>query len=446
MKKILFLVTVLGAMLLLSACSLGGSGSSKKGDIEAPPAISYAKSEAIVADVYVDGTTSMYGYINYAGSTVYGDAVKDIERTITETWKNDQIKYIKFGDTFRTLTRNEFLTMNTAAFYDQEDTSLQKVIEQTNDKNLSIIITDLFQTNQDLDSLIRVLKNKSLGTNKAVAVIGIKSQFNGKIFDVGKNMAYFSYNSSDNPETYRPFYLLVLGNENDTRAFVSGYMSKLPEKAQANVAFFSPNLGTDVALEADKVTNKKEDKNDKAAKMAVMNNLLPNSNIMQYRLKKDEKLSEAPVRLYGKDVLGKIPASYALKTEAVEVLNKNGNNFEAVAADNFLGAVMGDAGLNNGTANISFKLQANVDALHKKEGIYRAKFSLIPNKDEYSQAMNVFANWNFSDNQLTGNPEILKTVGNKTLNISNFITMLASLNYEINAPGFHNVYVYFDVK
>lgn len=98
--------------LLLSACSIGGSGSSTKGAVESPPAISYAKSDSIAVDIYLDGTTSMYGYVNYPGGTIYGDAVKDIERTITENWKNDSIKYIKFGDTFQEMDRNAFLQMN----------------------------------------------------------------------------------------------------------------------------------------------------------------------------------------------------------------------------------------------------------------------------------------------------------------------------------------------
>lgn len=159
MKRTLLLIGMLCLALLLSACS----GSSPQGAVESPPAINYAKSDSIAVDIYLDGTTSMYGYVNYPGGTIYGDAVKDIERTITENWKNDSIKYIKFGDTFQEMDRNAFLQMNAAGFYDQKDTSLQNVIDQVNDKSLTIIITDLFQTNQDLDSLIHAIKNKGMG-------------------------------------------------------------------------------------------------------------------------------------------------------------------------------------------------------------------------------------------------------------------------------------------
>ena len=102
--------------------------------------------------------------------------------------------------------------------------------------------------------------------------------------------------------------------------------------------------------------------------------------------------------------------------------------------------------MNNGTANVSFILQANPAAIHKKEGVYRTKISLIPDKDKYTKAVNSFADWNFDDSQIGESQDVLKSVGNKTLNISKFITMLANLNYELNTPGFHDMYVYFEVK
>ena len=59
----------------------------------------------------------MYGYVNYPGGTIYADAVKDIDRTITENWKNDSIKYIKFGDNFQEMDRDAFLHMDNPDFY-----------------------------------------------------------------------------------------------------------------------------------------------------------------------------------------------------------------------------------------------------------------------------------------------------------------------------------------
>lgn len=40
-----------------------------------------------------------------------------------------------------------------------------------------------------------------------MALIGVKSQFNGNIYDIGKNGAAFKYTSKDEIASYRPFYL-----------------------------------------------------------------------------------------------------------------------------------------------------------------------------------------------------------------------------------------------
>lgn len=446
MKRMTLVVLMIGIMLVLSGCITGNyiKSTSSEGQVEAPQKVSYEKSDSIAADIYLDGTTSMYGYVNYPGGTIYVDAVKNIERTITENWKNDSINYIKFGDSFQKITRDTFLHMDKTAFYDQKDTSLQKIVEQANDSDLTIIITDLFQTNQDLDSLVNSLKNKGLNNGKAIAIVGIKSQFNGKIFDIGKSMSTLDYASTDDATTYRPFYVVVIGNENDTRYFVKSYMKKLPQNAQPTVAFLAHNLGIQTSLETDKVTNKKKNSKDNAAKMASISNIISNKDILQYRLKVDEKISETPVRLYAKDVLGKIPETYSLKIESVEFWNQN--NFEKESATDFLNIDLGEAGLKDTTANISFMLQAKPSAIHKKEGIHRANLSLIPDKESYIKAMDVFSDWNFDDSQINENPDAMQKVGNKTLNINRFISMLAGMNYELNTPGFHNLYVYFDVK
>ncbi len=410
---------------------------------DAPSSISYEKSDSINADIYLDGTTSMYGYVNYKGGTIYDDAVKELDRTLTKNWKNDTIRYVKFGDSFQEMNRDTFMQMEQVGFYDQKDTSLQTVVDQMDSSKLNILVTDLFQTNQDLDSLIRSIKNKGMGEGRAIAIIGMKSQFNGKIFDVGKNMSSLDYMSTAEEDSYRPFYVLVMGNENDTREFVKSYQNSLPKNANATTMFLSSNLGIDTKLEADKVSNKKEKGKENAAKMATISNLTSSNEVMQYRLKLEDALSTANVRMYAKDALGNIPDKYQLKLDRVE---KWTDSYAVVKADDFISGTVGDVGLKDGAVNIAFTLDATPASIQKEEGIYRAEFSLIPDKDSYLNTASVFDDWNFDDSQINEGEDALTKVGNKTLNISKFSNMLASLNYELNTPGFHHLYAYFDVK
>ena len=446
MKKrcLLALLAVLGCSLLFAGCNpFEGRNSSSKNMAPSPETVSYEKSESIAADIYLDGTTSMYGYVNYNGGTVYDDAVKELDRTLTKNWKSDTIRYVKFGDTFQEMNRDAFMQMEQVGFYDQKDTSLQKVVDQMDPNKLNIIVTDLFQTNQDLDSLIRSIKNKGMGEGKAIAVIGMKSQFNGKIFDVGKNMSSLEYMTTSEEDSYRPFYVLVMGDENDARAFVKSYQNSLPKNANVAIMFLSSNLGIDTSLEADKASNKKEKGKENAAKMAIVSNLTSANGVMQYRLKTDDALSTAGIRMYAKSAIGNIPDKYQLKLDRVE---KWTDSYTPLKADDFISGSVDDVGLKDGAVNVAFTLNAAPINIQKEAGIYRAELSLIPDKDSYLKISSVFDDWNFDDSQIDEGQDALTKVGNKTLNISKFSNMLANLNYELTVPGFHHLYVYFEVK
>ena len=122
MKKrcLLALLAVLGCSLLFAGCNpFEGRNSSSKNMAPSPETVSYEKSESIAADIYLDGTTSMYGYVNYNGGTVYDDAVKELDRTLTKNWKSDTIRYVKFGDTFQEMNRDAFMQMEQVGFYDR---------------------------------------------------------------------------------------------------------------------------------------------------------------------------------------------------------------------------------------------------------------------------------------------------------------------------------------
>lgn len=457
-KKALCLALCVVAMLSF------GCGSSRNGgnqSVGAPEKQEYAKSDTADFDVYLDGTTSMYGYVNYPGGTVYGEAVKNIERTASENWKSEKTQFIKFGDDFKTLSRDEFLQMNQAGFYDQKDTSLQKVVEQADAKKVNVIVTDLFQTNQDIDSLMLALKKKCLTDGNALAVIGIKSQFNGKIFDIGKAMASVDYASTDDPKTFRPFYVLAFGKEGDIREFVQDYAKNLPSSAQQQVVLFSANLGVDTEMKGDAVSNGTP-REKGVAELAEISNILPDSDIPQYRLKMDEKLSKADVRVFGDDVVGTLPKSYEVDVQKVEssggkaktgfidkILGRGAKgdaSFEEVKGTEFFTGEVTDAGLKDGNANLAVTFKVDPSAVNKKEGIYRVLFSVMPTKEAYIANNNIFDGWNIDDTQLGSDPAALAAVGSKTLNISNFIRQLSNMNYELNKPGFHNLWVYFQGK
>ena len=95
-------------MVILFSTILFGCGA-KKVVVEGPVRNeSCIKSDSINVDVYIDGTFSMAGYVNYPTTTVYVNALKEVERTIASTWKKDNVQFIKFGDEYHKLNREQF--------------------------------------------------------------------------------------------------------------------------------------------------------------------------------------------------------------------------------------------------------------------------------------------------------------------------------------------------
>lgn len=439
MKKILSLILLLCTTLCFIGCSNETSNNRK---VERPNIEKQSKSESIDMNVYIDGTYSMSGYVNYSGSTVYDGALKNIETTAMANWKQDNIQYFKFGDSIQPISYEQFLNFNKVSFYQEKDTSLQKVIVSMDAAKFNILISDMFQTNQDINSLVKSLKNICFNDNsKAMALIGIKSQFNGKVYDVGKNYASFSYSSTEEKESYRPFYLLVIGNEADVRLFTDNYIKTFKQDDLVKVVLFSKNMGTEILLSPGKAipNNNKE----KLANMAQISTMLGSgSDILQYRLKLDEKKSGFNSILTAGGVIGNVPDNFSEFTFNVEKWDTNGK-FTPITAKNFVEVTGSNVGLRDGNVNLNLLCEFNPSSIKRTEGKYRINLSLFPAKEDYLQSNKVFEEWNFN-NELVVTPEELQAVGGKTLNITYLVDRISMLNYEMNKPGFYNIYVYLE--
>ncbi len=186
------------------------------------PLISEAK--AINLDVYIDATTSMQGFTVNPNSS-YNKFLGEIETAANTSWEKTSIKYFKFGTRIKSIDRNEFLKAKMASFYSEkgiyEETKIDSVIYKTDLSRLSIVVTDLFQTESDINSIVIQIKNRCFAKNIQIAVMGIQSFYDGKVFDA-KVPAYRFASKENDVKTYRPFYAIMFGEpENMLRLFSS---------------------------------------------------------------------------------------------------------------------------------------------------------------------------------------------------------------------------------
>lgn len=170
------------------------------------------KKDQLDIDIYLDATTSMEGFaVN--NSSVYSQFLDQLEASALTAWKKADTRFYMFGQTIQPINRNKFLSAKSDhSFYHEKGIFLQtyidSVVQHTDAKRLSVVITDLFQNEGDVNTMATQFKDKCFTQGVEVGIIGIKSEFNGTVFDVPYSPHGFPLTTNE-----RPFYAIVFGNK-----------------------------------------------------------------------------------------------------------------------------------------------------------------------------------------------------------------------------------------
>lgn len=234
MRKFLLIICV--AVVLISGCG---------NQIESVPPLPGTLPNALTApdkldtDIYFDATVSMKGFTTLGAGNVYitlPDLLGDLCGSMGE------VKFYSFGEQIRPLDGRSYRQFTTPEVYTEAITAVANVVDRADTSHLSIIVTDLFESDSDWSNVTQKLRDKFFANHLAVAVIGIRNSFNGEIFDVGLNAAKFRYNSNDNPERYRPFYLLIMGRDDAVKSFLRKFNERQTLPNDTGYLLLSENL------------------------------------------------------------------------------------------------------------------------------------------------------------------------------------------------------------
>lgn len=252
-----------------------------------------ALSNAANVDVYIDATLSMQGFIVPGTVSYYQQTLPLLESAVEKGWPQGQVIFYKFGTRINKLAGRGYLEATRPGFYNNEEvnkkTFIENVIDSASTEHLTVIVTDLFQDNADVNLLTQKLKDKYIANNLAIGIIGIKSEFSGAIYDVGINNYKFDYKSNADPNSFRPFYVLLLGKHPD----VAHYFEMLDKSGLGgfpakNFVIFSSYMG-------DPVANFNGSKITPTNNIVIVNNLLPigakEERVRQFRVRDTAKPS-----------------------------------------------------------------------------------------------------------------------------------------------------------
>lgn len=409
------------------------------------PAYSYlnklAVTENLPVKVYLDGTASMAGYTNKNAPSVFKDIIKSIEPIFNARWKSNKIEFVRFGDAYVPFNGESFLDFEKESFYIDKDTRLDNVIKDTDNSNLSIIITDLFQTNQYYTSLSNALASKCFGdqADRSFAIIGVKSQFKGKIFDIA-NHAPIEYSSDDsNPASFRPLYLLVIGADADVKVFAYELQRKF---ADVRVSLFTNEYGYGNTLALGDSFGKTkggfQNKGDKDGKSA--------DGIIHVKAKSGGKVTDT-LDFVAKRLPVMLPEKYTVEITSLEKLtggswnplSKQKASFQEAKNDGLLAGVM-ELSVNG--ADIKSPLKLDVDAKKENEGKYKLSFDLYASREDYVNSQDVFQDWSFNENHV---PAADAEIGIRTQSISEFTKLVADKHYMQDKPGMKNIELLLDI-
>lgn len=415
-------------------------------------------SEKLQADIYVDASFSMVGFVNPANS-YYARTLQLLERAIIAGWPKGSRKFCKFGATINEISREEALEAAFRDFYCdpnfRSQTRIESVIDNAAKDNLNIIVTDLFQMDADVNLLIEKLNQKFLSKEISVGVFGIKSQFKGRVWDVGLESLNFYYDTDGRePAEYRPFYLLILGKYNDIIHFYKMISHNGINNFPKNFIVFSPQMVERLATfeNSDVLGNKITEVQKILKKSQICDHLkqfMANNNSKEQGFKSSIPILflDHMVKFNPQKICQEISAWQWEENSKKEKGNskeqdENSNHGKMIPCDDVL-KVIAIKNIDISNSRLKFKTEINPENF-PENGTYCFKIIFQSLSDSCSLPQWV-SDWDMDQNQISTwseNPQQFQ--GNTTLNFKNFLNNIWQIIYRKHKPKIAKLYFYIE--
>ena len=412
-------------------------------------------SDKLAARIYFDASVSMQGFV-VPSSTQYKNILRPLESVITSGWKNGNTEFFRFGEQVRPIDRDSYLRTGSVDFYDDLRTYIQNIFEYedqlvgenidinntledsidkdtpSNDINISreenrlvVIVTDLFQDRRDVNLLVSQLKDKYIKNGLEVGLIGLRSEFNGKVYNLGTTPILYR-STPDNPETFRPFYLLVLGRHADISHYFDGIIANgFPE---AQTIIFSRYLVSPLLSFEDATIDKLENLNrDTIAKKS-------DPRVKEYRITDKNKPSQISAKLKFMLLPHVMPFDSDTLDDLITVKHSsNGTPDVTQKAKNCL-KVTSPLLQNDDSNELSIGFTLDSQSLPRKR-IYLYEVTLRPGVDKFKEP-EWCSEWDMGDERN----------GAKTLNLVNFVRDLTQVTVRMHQPIIAKFHFYIEKR
>ncbi|MDQ2839632.1 MAG: hypothetical protein M3Y72_01050 [Acidobacteriota bacterium] len=161
---------------------------------------------------HLDGTLSMRGF-SHPKDGRFAQFLQDLDLALSSNWARDRIRYYRFGSVIEEVRARPFyVSASQDSFFQSTkayaNTRIDNVFRKSDPRNLTIVMTDLFENDLDIGSIQESLRAASFPARSSLAIWQWEMPFSGAIYD-------FDFRSAQGREYAgsRPLYLLALGPE-----------------------------------------------------------------------------------------------------------------------------------------------------------------------------------------------------------------------------------------
>ena len=439
------------------------------------------KSARLVAHIYFDATLSMRGFV-VPGSTRYTQICYPyLESEIGNGWRDGEAKFFRFGKQVEPINRNNYLRVRSTEFYedtniygetfiekiiDYEDQLISKQMEPSNASNpsedlsetevngapedstegilpreevneireeyrLVVIVTDLFQDNSDIILLVNQLREKYIKNGLEIGLFGLRSQFDGMVYDTGMGQPALPHESDpNNPETFRPFYLLVLGRHADIAHYFDLLKANNPDAktiifsrylVETLLSFAGPSFGAGPQIDLEKFNVFKQDQNPRLKYYQIVEKSGPGPAKISVKSLKYNPLPHS--MFFDSNTYNPFEPDIIPKHAPMGEIERDQN------AENFL-KITSTLSKNNEDNELSVVFSLDWQSL-PDNAVYLYEVTLRPGIDKY-RAPQWCSDWDMGDERN----------GAKTLNLVHFVQGLSRATAHVHHPKIATFHCY----
>jgi hypothetical protein len=194
--------------------------------VQCPPpevkatAIGLAVSPDLTLDAYIDASMSMQGFVADPAMSAYCALVEHLESPFVTGWPGRSSAFFKFGGRVVRLGPGDHRLAQLPGFFSDRQlnrkTNIDVVLDSLDVGHLSLVVTDLVQDQSDVARLVQRLVDRCVEGDLSVGVLGIRSNFDGTVYDQGISNRRFVWKGE------RPFYVLFIGKHADIAHYYAG--------------------------------------------------------------------------------------------------------------------------------------------------------------------------------------------------------------------------------